>query len=112
MSSLGLLVSRSDEGSVGGSWREGNWRWGGWPSNGLGGGRTGEVGYNVSGLGVWLRARLRGMERVSLRGIGFEDDWVGGIRIEGGCRDECRVDGVRTDRIGEGVAVVWDGVEA
>ena len=36
---------------------------------------------------------------------------VGVDRIEGGSGDECRVEGVPTDRLGEGVAVVWDGVE-
>ena len=68
----------------------------------LGGEGIGEARYNSGGLGVCLRSRLREIERVS--------SW--GTRVEGGCRDECRVDGVRTERIGESVAVVWDGVEA
>ena len=82
---------------MGVDWGEGNGRWGGWQEDeGIG-----EAGYNVGGLGACLRPRLRGIGRVSSRGIGVEKRCV-----EGGCRNECRVDGVRTERIGEGVAVV------
>ena len=56
---------------------------------------------NTGELGACLRPRLRGIERVSSRGIRIE-----GGRVGGGCRDECWVDGVRTERTGEGVAVV------
>ena len=38
----------------------------------LEGGGIGEAGYNSSELGVWLRARLARMERVSLWGVGVE----------------------------------------
>lgn len=87
---------------------EGNGRRGGWLSERLKDEGTREVGYKAGELGVCLRPRLRGIERESLRGIGVKEG-----RVEGGCRDECRVDNVRTERIGEGVAVVvWDDVEA
>ena len=77
-------------------------------SLGLLAGRFGEGSTEGSwGLSVWSRARLDGMGQLPLRGIGVEDGCVGG-----GCRDECRVDGVRTNIAGEGMAVVWDGVEA
>lgn len=78
----------------------------------LEGGRIGEAGCNVGGLGVCLRARLRGTERVSSRGIGFEGGRVEDVRTEGGCRDVCRVDDVCTEGIGEAVAMVWEDVEA
>ena len=78
----------------------------------LEGGRIGGVGCNVGGLGVCLRVRLRGTERVSSRGIGFEGGRVEDVRIEGGCRDVCRVDDVCTEGIGEDVAMIWEGVEA
>ena len=37
---------------------------------------------------------------------------VGVDRADGGCRDECRVEGVPAERAGEGVVVEWDEVEA
>jgi hypothetical protein len=76
----------------------------------LEGGGIGEAGCNVGELGVRWRARLDGMEWVSSWGTGADGGWVG--RVEGGCKDEYRVDGVRTEGIGEGMTMVWDGVEA
>jgi len=76
-------------------------------SLGVGKGRW--AGGNVDGLEVYLRARLDGTDRAPSWGIGV--DRVEDGRVEGGCRDECRVEGVPTKRGGEGVAVVLDGVE-
>ena len=51
------------------------------------------AGCDTGELGAHLGPRLLGIERVSSWGIRVE-----GGRVGGGCsRDECRVDGVRTE---------------
>lgn len=62
-------------------------------------------GGNLGWIGGCSRTRLEGIEGVLWREMGVKNVGIGDGCVDDGWGDEWRVDGVLTEKLGEGVAV-------